>query len=55
MSGQLAIVLLVLILAAAIVASDVLFLQHRFWARLAVNIALVLLFGAFYFRFVKRR
>lgn len=55
MRGQLATVLLVLVLAAAIVVVDVLFFQHRLWARLAVNIALVLVFGAFYFRFVKRR
>jgi hypothetical protein len=34
---------------------DVLFLKHHFWVRLIVNVAIVLAFGAFYLRFVKRR
>jgi hypothetical protein len=41
-------------MAAAIIAVDVLFFRNRFWERLAVNVGIVLVFGAFYFRFVKR-
>ena len=37
-----------------IVAVDVLFFRHRTWERLAVNVGIVLVFGAFYFRFLKR-
>jgi hypothetical protein len=39
-------------MAAAIVAVDLLFFRHRFWERLAANIGIVLVFGAFYFRFL---
>jgi hypothetical protein len=41
-------------MAAVIVAVDVLFFRGRLWARLAVNVGIVLLFAAFYFRFLKR-
>jgi len=38
---------------AVIITVDVLFFKHRIWERLAVNIGIVLVFGAFYFRFLK--
>jgi hypothetical protein len=41
-------------MAAVIVAVDLLFFRNRFWERLAVNVGIVLVFGAFYFRFLKR-
>jgi hypothetical protein len=47
-------VLYVLLMVAAIVAVDFLFFKNHFWERLAVNIGIVLVFVAFYFRFVKR-
>ena len=47
-------VLYILVMAAVIVAVDVLFFKHRFWERLAVNVGIVLVFAACYFRFVKR-
>ena len=47
-------VLLVIAMVIAIVAVDVLFLRDHFWARLAVNVGIVLAFGVFYFRFVAR-
>jgi len=46
--------LYVVLMAAVIVAIDVLFFRHRFWERLTVNVGIVLVFAAFYFRFVKR-
>ena len=42
------------LLAAVIVAVDVLFFKDRFWERLTVNVGIVLVFAAFYFRFLKR-
>lgn len=41
-------------MAALIVGVDVLFFRNRFWERLAVNAGIVLVFAAFYFRFLKR-
>ena len=46
--------LYVLALAAVVVGVDVLFFRHYFWERLAVNVGIVLVFGAFYLRFLKR-
>jgi hypothetical protein len=47
-------VLYVLALVAVVVGVDVLFFRHHFWERLAVNVGIVLVFGAFYLRFLKR-
>jgi hypothetical protein len=38
---------------AVIVGVDFLFFKNRFWERLTVNIGIVLVFAAFYFRFLK--
>jgi len=54
MGRQAAIVLYVLALIAVVVGMDVLFFRHHFWERLAVNVGIVLVFGAFYWRFLKR-
>lgn len=44
---------LILVMVALIVGVDLLFFRDRtwFWERLAANVGIVLLFGAFYFRF----
>lgn len=42
----------ILILIAVIVGVDLLFFKNRFWERLMANIGIVLLFGAFYMRFL---
>ena len=34
--------------------ADILFFRHYFWLRLIVNVGIVLVFGAFYLRFLKR-
>ena len=47
-------VLYILLLAAVVVAVDFLFFKNAFWERLTVNIGIVLIFAAFYFRFLKR-
>jgi len=54
MGRQAAVVLYVLAMAAVVVGVDILFFRHHFWERLAVNIGIVLVFAAFYFRFLKR-
>ncbi len=48
-------VLYVVLMVATVVAVDFLFFRHHFWERLAVNIGIVLVFAAFYFRFLKHR
>jgi hypothetical protein len=54
MGRQAAVVLYVLALVAVIVGVDILLFRHYFWARLIVNIGIVLVFAAFYLRFLKR-
>ena len=54
MGRQAAVVALyVLALVAVVVGVDVLFFRNRFWERLMVNVGIVLVFAAFYLRFVK--
>ena len=45
--------LYVLAMVGIVVGVDVLFLRHQFWLRLITNIAIVLVFVACYFRFLK--
>jgi hypothetical protein len=46
-------VLYVVMMIAVVVSADLLFFKHRFWERLMVNIGIVLVFAAFYLRFLK--
>ena len=46
--------LYVLTLVAVVVGAGILFFRHHFWARLIVNVGIVLVFVAFYLRFLKR-
>jgi hypothetical protein len=52
--GSTAVVLYVLALVAIVAGVDVLFFRNLFWERLMVNIGIVLVFCAFYLRFLKR-
>jgi type IV secretory pathway VirB2 component (pilin) len=54
MGRQVTVVLYVVAMAAIIVGVDLAFFRNRFWERLVVNIGIVLVFGAFYFRFLGR-
>ena len=56
MSRQVAVALFVVAMIAVIVGVDLSFFRSRtwFWERLAVNVGVVLVFGAFYFRFFRR-
>ena len=49
-----AVVLYVLAMVAVVVGVDVLFFRHHFWGRRIVNVGVVLVFVAFYLRFLKR-
>ena len=53
MGRQITVVLYLLAMVAVIVGLDVAFFRDRFWARLAVNIGVVLVFVAFYVRFLR--
>jgi type IV secretory pathway VirB2 component (pilin) len=53
MGRQAASVFYGLAMIAVIVGVDVLFFRNRFWERLMVNVGIVLVFGAFYLRFLK--
>lgn len=48
------VVVYVSILVAVVVSIDLLFFKNRFWERLMVNIGIVLIFAAFYLRFLQR-
>jgi hypothetical protein len=54
MGRQAAVVLYVLVMVALIVGADILFFKNQFWPRLMVNVGIVLVFLAFYLRFLKR-
>ncbi|HKB54778.1 MAG TPA: hypothetical protein VKD22_12320 [Ramlibacter sp.] len=47
------VVLYCVVLIAVVVGVDLLFFKNRFWERLMVNIGIVLVFAAFYLRFLK--
>jgi hypothetical protein len=53
MGKRLVVVLYVLALVAIVVGVDVLFFRHRLWERLMVNVGIVLVFAAFYLRFLR--
>ncbi len=54
MGRQVAGVLYGLAMAAVIVSVDFVFFKNRFWERLTMNIGIVLVFAAFYLRFLRR-
>lgn len=47
------VVIYLVIMGALIITIDVAFLSERFWLRLAVNIAIVAVFGTCYYFFFK--
>jgi len=53
MGRQAVIALFLLALVTVVVGVDVLFFRNRFWERLMVNVGIVLVFVAFYLRFMK--
>lgn len=55
MGRQAAAVLCALAMVVVVVGVDVLFFRNHLWERLTVNVGIVLVFGAFYFRFLKHQ
>jgi hypothetical protein len=54
MGRQIAVPLYVAAMVAVILGVDFLFFRSRFWERLLVNVGIVLVFAAFYLRFLRR-
>jgi type IV secretory pathway VirB2 component (pilin) len=50
---QIAVALYAVAMVVVVVGVDFAFFRNRFWERLAVNVGIVLVFGAFYFRFLR--
>ena len=46
--------LYVVAMAGVVIAVDIVFFRGHVWERLAANVGIVLVFGAFYFRFLHR-
>ena len=55
MARQTVVVLYVMAMVAVIVGIDVAFFRNRLWERLVVNVGIVLVFAAFYWRFLARQ
>ena len=53
MTRNIYVMLFVLIMIAVVVSVDLLFFRNQFWERLMANIGIVLVFIAFYLRFLK--
>jgi hypothetical protein len=53
MNSPYVVAIFLVLMVAVIVIVDVLFFRTHFWERLSVNIGIVLVFAAFYFRFLK--
>jgi hypothetical protein len=54
MTRQVAVVLYLVAMVAVVVGMDFAFFRQRFWERLLANIGIVLVFLAFYMRFLRR-
>ena len=53
MTKSIFVVLYSVVLIAVVVSVDLLFFRNLFWERLIANIGIVLVFAAFYLRFLK--
>lgn len=53
MSRSASIAVYVVVLVAVVVGVDLLFFRHLLWERLLANVGIVLVFSAFFLRFLK--
>jgi type IV secretory pathway VirB2 component (pilin) len=51
--NRIILVFYIAVMVAIIVGVDFAFFRNQFWGRLMVNIGIVLVFGAFYLRFLR--
>ncbi len=54
MAKKTRVALYVVLMAAVVLGVDLLLFRNRFWERLLANVGIVLVFAAFYLRFLKR-
>jgi len=54
MGRRVVLAIYLLIMVAILVALDILFLRHRVWERLIVNLSIVAVFVAFYWAILRR-
>lgn len=54
MTRNMSVILYIVVLIAVVVSVDLLFFKNHIWERLIVNIGIVLVFTAFYLRFLKK-
>ena len=54
MGRQVVVALYVVAMAAVIIGVDLAFFRNRIWEWLTVNVGIVLVFAAFYLRFLRR-
>ena len=52
--SRIVVIVYVAAMIGLILGLDIAFFRHRFWERLAANLGIVLVFAAFYFRFLRR-
>jgi len=53
MNSSYVIAIVIVLLVAVVVGVDLLFFRDHLWERLIVNVGIVLVFAAFYLRFLK--
>jgi uncharacterized membrane protein len=53
MTRNIFVALFIVVMITVVVSVDLLFFKNRFWERLTVNIGIILVFTAFYLRFLK--
>ena len=53
MTRNMSVALYIVVMIVVVVGVDVLFFKNLFWQRLIANIGIILVFAAFYFRFLK--
>jgi hypothetical protein len=53
MNSSYVVAMVIVLLVAVVVSMDILFFRNLFWERLMVNVEIVLIFAAFYLRFLK--
>jgi hypothetical protein len=54
MTRNIYVVFYVVVMIAVVVGADLLFFKNHFWERLMANIGIILVFAAFYLRFLKK-
>lgn len=55
MADKVTVAIFVAAMVVVIVGVDIIFFRNLFWARLAANVGIVLVFGAFYFWYAGRK